>query len=235
MSNSYFQFKQFTIWHDKCAMKVGTDGVLLGAWAPTNNAKNILDIGAGTGLISLMIAQRCLAKITAIEIDKDAANQAAENVKSSLWEDRIDIINTDFKEYKSNIKFDLIVSNPPYFSDSLLSPNTQRSTARHTNELTYNELFKGVSNLLEVGGEFSIIIPSDVSNQIKDIASSNNLFLVRQTHVYPKPNSSPKRDLLSFSTTPIENPLCDNLTIELSRHQYSEEYISLTKSYYLKM
>lgn len=235
MSNPYFQFKQFTIWHDKCAMKVGTDGVLLGAWTKVDNAKNVLDIGTGTGLVSLMIAQRCDANITAIEIDKKTAEQAISNVHLSSWKERIKVANIDFKDYRSSQKFDVIVSNPPYFSDSLLPPDSQRSIARHTSELTYNELFKGVSELLTKEGEFCVVIPSEVAEQIKRIARDNGMHEVRQTDVHPKPESNPKRCLLSFSLTNKGECVHDSLTIELARHQYSEEYIELTKAYYLKM
>lgn len=235
MSNPYFQFKQFTIWHDKCAMKVGTDGVLLGAWTNVEKAKNVLDIGTGTGLVSLMIAQRCDADITAIEIDKEAASQAAKNIDLSPWKERFNIVNIDFKLFNSNQKFDVIVSNPPYFSGSLLSPNSQRSIARHTSELTYNELINRASLLLSKEGEFSVVIPSEVSELIKQIAKDNGMYTVRQTDVCPKPDSNPKRCLLSFSFTNKGECVHDSFIIELARHQYSEAYIELTKEYYLKM
>ncbi len=167
MSNSYFQFKQFTVWHDKCAMKVGTDGVLLGAWVNIFNAKSVLDIGTGTGLIALMIAQRSTANILAVEIDADAVNQAIENVERSPWSGNIKVQHADFKTATFNTKFDVIVSNPPYFSDSLLSPDTHRSTARHTSELTYHDLISRVSGILAFKGEFSLIIPADISDKIK--------------------------------------------------------------------
>ena len=129
MPNDYFKFKQFTIHQDKCAMKVGTDGVLLGAWAECANAKGILDIGTGTGLIALMIAQRSNAKIDAVEIDETASKQAKENIKKSLWNDRIEILNISFQDFSksTNEKYDLIVSNPPYFQNSLYAPDEKRT------------------------------------------------------------------------------------------------------------
>ena len=234
MPNPYFQFKQFTVWHDKCAMKVGTDGVLLGAWANVSHAKSVLDIGAGTALVSLMIAQRSTAQIVGIEIDKDAASQAEENIEQSPWKERISIENIDFKNYKSKQRFDVIVSNPPYFSDSLLPPDKQRSAARHTNELPFYTLMEGASCLLTPEGEFTLIFPADVSDNIKSIAKEYNLHPIRQTNILPKPDSSPKRVLLTFS---FQKKQCEesNLTIEHSRHQYTEEYIALTKEFYLKM
>ena len=235
MPNPYFQFKQFTVWHDKCAMKVGTDGVLLGAWTKIFNAESVLDIGTGTGLVSLMIAQRCMANILAIEIDKNTANQAKDNIDHSPWKDRILVCHTDFKTFSCNKKFDLIVSNPPYFSDSLLPPDTKRSTARHTNELSYYELIEGASKLLMPKVEFSLIVPADNFDKIKEIAALFNLYPIRQTQILPKPDSAPKRTLAAFSFSKTNSPETNELIVELSRHQYSEEYISLTKEYYLNM
>ncbi|MBP1593508.1 MAG: putative O-methyltransferase [Bacteroidetes bacterium] len=236
MPNPYFKFKQFTVWHDKCAMKVGTDGVLLGAWADVSNANSVLDIGAGTGLVALMIAQRCNAEILAIEIDNNAAIQATGNKDMSPWGERISIIQADFKTFESNTKFDVIVSNPPYFSNSLLPPDIKRSTARHTNELSYYELFEGVAKLISPKGNFSLIIPADVIDKIVEIAAIFDLYPIRQTNVLPKQDSLPKRVLISFSNKKdviFAKP--NDLIIELARHQYTPEYIELTKEYYLKM
>lgn len=235
MPNPYFQFKQFTVWHDKCAMKVGTDGVLLGAWTNISNANSVLDIGTGTGLVALMIAQRCASEILALEIDENAVSQAIENKERSPWKERISVQHSDFKTFSCDKRFDLIVSNPPYFSDSLLSPDAKRSTARHTNGLSYYELVEGVSSLLSPKGEFSLIIPADTIDKIKEIAAVYNLYPIRQTNVLSKPDSMPKRTLVTFS---FSNFICtetNELVIELSRHQYSKEYISLTKDYYLNM
>ena len=199
MSNPYFQFKQFTVWHDQCAMKVGTDGVLLGAWASVERARRILDIGTGTGLVALMLAQRSLldAKIVALEIDEAAAGQARENVARSPWQERIEVVQADFKKYRSSDKFDVIVSNPPYFVDSLECPDRQRAAARHNDSLTYEELLEGVNRLLAADGLF-------------------------------------KRTLIAFSFSNRECVIEELLT-ELARHQYSEEYIALTREYYLNM
>jgi tRNA1Val (adenine37-N6)-methyltransferase len=236
MPNPYFRFKQFTVWHDKCAMKVGTDGVLLGAWTNVSNANSVLDIGTGTGLVALMIAQRCNAEILAIEIDKNAAVQAFKNKEQSPWKERISVMQADFKSFENDIRFDLIVSNPPYFTDSLLPPDTKRSTARHTNELSYYELIRGASKLLSSKGEFSLIIPADVLAKIVEIAAIFDLYPIRQTNVLPKLDSLPKRVLISFSNKKnAKSPKPNDLVIELARHQYTQEYIELTKEYYLKM
>nr|WP_320038603.1 methyltransferase [uncultured Bacteroides sp.] len=236
MPNPYFRFKQFTVWHDKCAMKVGTDGVLLGAWTDVSNANSILDIGAGTGLVALMIAQRCNAEIFAVEIDNNAVIQATDNKDISPWGKRISIIHADFKTFESNTKFDVIVSNPPYFSKSLLPPDIRRSTARHTNELSYYELIEGAAKLLSPNGKFSLIIPAVVIDKIVEIAANFDLTPIRQTNVLPKQDSLPKRVLISFSNKKdaiFARP--NDLIIELSRHQYTREYIELTKEYYLNM
>lgn len=175
MSNPYFQFKQFTVRHDKCAMKVGTDGVLLGAWVPVQNTKRILDVGTGSGLISLQLAQRNpKALITSIEIDPAAAAQAQENIQSSPWNDRMEIICCDFRNYNPEHKFDLIVSNPPYFVDALKCPDNQRCTARHTSDLNYELLFGHSTHILSEQGIIGIIIPSEVENTVIDTAWKYN-------------------------------------------------------------
>lgn len=236
MSNPFFQFKQFTVWHDKCAMKVGTDGVLLGAWTSIQNAHRILDIGTGTGLIALMLAQRSLpgTSIVALEIDEAAVEQARDNVTRSPWKDRIDVLQVDFKQYHSSDKFDVIVSNPPYFVDSLKCPNQQRNAARHNHSLTYEDLLNGVSGLLSKDGCFTIVIPTDVVDKIKSIASKYNLYGVRQLNVVTKPGGVPRRILISFS---FFNQPCvvEELLTEIDRHQYSERYVALTREYYLYM
>lgn len=235
MSNLSFQFKQFTIWHDKCAMKVGTDGVLLGAWVQINNPKRILDIGTGTGLISLQLAQRSIdSEITAIEIDEVAAEQAHENIARSPWPNRIKVICCDLRNYQTEDKFDLIVSNPPYFTDALKCPDKQRCLARHTEELNYELLFHQSANLLTEQGRISIIIPSEAEKNVIETAGKHKLFPSQCLRVYTKPERPCRRVLLSFGFQEkkcIEEELC----IETIHHQYTPEYIALTKDFYLKM
>lgn len=236
MSNPYFQFKQFTVWHDQCAMKVGTDGVLLGAWTSVERARRVLDIGTGTGLVALMLAQRSLpdVKIVALEIDGAAAGQARENVARSPWRERVEVVQADFKKYRSSDKFDVIVSNPPYFVDSLECPDRQRTAARHNDSLTYEDLLEGVSELLADDGLFTVVIPSDVADRVKEIASAKKLYAVRQLHVITKPGGVSKRTLITFSFS-VRECIAEELLTELARHQYSEEYIALTRTYYLNM
>ena len=215
-------------------MKVGTDGVLLGAWAPVEAAKSILDIGTGTGLVAIMLAQRSKASIVALEIDAVAAEQAQENVNRSPWQKRIEVINKDFKQFVPGSKFDVIVSNPPYFVDSLNCPDKQRNSARHDSDLTYNELLKGVANILSSDGLFTMVIPTDVEKRVKETALAYAMYPVRQLYVVTKPGGLPKRTLISFS---FHNKKCitEHLLTEIARHQYSEEYIRLTKEFYLKL
>ena len=166
MPNPYFAFKQFVIHHDRCAMKVGTDGVLLGAWTDVSLAHRVLEIGTGTGLVALMLAQRCGATILAIDIDKDAVGQAQENVSASPWGNRVEVGEQDVRSYETNMLFDTIVSNPPYFIDSLKCPDGQRSTARHTDTLHADELMEKVPELLTPEGKFSLIIPFEQSEEL---------------------------------------------------------------------
>lgn len=236
MSNPFFKFKQFTVWHDKCAMKVGTDGVLLGAWASVKDARRILDVGTGTGLVALMLAQRASsdAGIVALEIDGNAAEQAKENVNRSPWKDRIRVLVKDFNQYRPDEDFDLIVCNPPYFVESLHCPDLSRNLARHNGTLTYEDLLEGVSVLLSENGLFTIVIPMDISEKVKEIATKKGLYAVRQLFVITKPGSSPKRTLISFSFC-RRHCVVEELLIEVARHQYSKEYVDLTRNYYLNM
>lgn len=235
MSKSFFQFKQFTVFHDKCAMKVGTDGVLLGAWAPVEGAANILDVGTGTGLIALQLAQRNLqARIVAIEIDPAAAEQATENVSRSPWPDRVDVVCQDFRNYCPESKFDLLVSNPPYFVDALKCPDEQRCTARHTGLLNYDLLFRRSSSLLKEQGAVSIIIPAEAEKTVVDTAWNHCLFPSHRLQVFTKPGKPCRRVLLTFG---FEMKPCreERLCIETAQGGYSDEYRVLTGDFYLKM
>lgn len=235
MPNSFFKFKQFTVWHDKCAMKVGTDGVLLGAWADAEDGLQILDVGTGTGLIALMLAQRNpQAFITAIEIDEAASAQAKTNVSQSPWAKRIKVICNDFRLFLSDNKYNLIVSNPPYFIDALTCPDKQRSVARHTCELNYEMLFGRSSQLLHPRGRVCIIIPAEVEKQVVDTAWKYNLYPNRRLQVFTKPGKPCRRVLLSFS---LQEGQCaeETLCIEIAHHQHTAEYIALTREFYLKM
>jgi len=235
MPNNYFKFKQFTVFHDKCAMKVGTDGVMLGAWSDCENSKRILDIGTGTGLIALMLAQRSDAQIDALEIDGLACEQAMENVHKSPWNNRIKVIYKSLQEYTEqfDIKYDLIVSNPPYFQNSLYTPDENRTNARHNSNLEYGDIINAAIKLLKEDGVLSVILPYLEGAMFILQAAENGLYCVRQTNVLPNPGREPKRLLLEFMR--IKKPLVEQeIIIELNkRHEYSEAYKNLTKDFYL--
>ena len=215
-------------------MKVGTDGVLLGTWANVDLSEHILDIGTGTGLIALMLAQRSEADIDAIDIDADACEQAKENAEKSPFRERIKVFHSPLNQYKSNTQYDLIVSNPPYFMDSLKCPDGKRSLARHTDTLSLDDLVEDSMNLLSPVGKLALIIPFDQRDLIISIAKKNGLFVTRETHVLPTPQAAPKRLLIELSKLEA-TPQQTYLTIEIERHQYTEEFIRLAKDFYLKM
>ena len=236
--NSFFQFKQFTIHHNRCAMKVGTDGVLLGAWTNIENAQHIIDIGTGSGLIALMLAQRCpKAKISGIDICENAVSQAKENAQNSPFSNKINIENSsvqNFAEHNQQI-FDLAVSNPPFFANSLHSPSCERTLARHTETLSLASLFSSTAKLLSAEGRFSIIYPINNLSEILDCAKTHDFFLQRQTIVVPTPSARPKRVLLEFSKQPHFTPIYNTLIVEIERHHYSDDFRALTKDFYLKL
>ena len=219
-------------------MKVGTDGVLLGAWVSLENKPNsILDIGAGTGLLALMLAQRSIAKnIEALEIDEDAYEQCVENFEASLWADRLFCFHAGLDEFIEEIEepYDLIISNPPFYSENVSSGNTSRDTARQNQSLPFNELLESVSKLLSLNGLFATIIPFKEEKKIISIAYSFGLFPNRILRVRGNLSTEIKRSLLEFSFK--EKKVSENeLTIEIKRHEYTSAYQELTKAFYLKM
>ncbi len=232
MPNPYFSFKQFRVFHDKCAMKVGTDGVLLGSWVDCNFAENILDVGTGSGLIALMLAQRSNATIEALDIDENACIQARYNVEKSSFHNRIRIIQSDFQTFESEKKYDLIVSNPPYFTNSLQTPDKQRTLARHNQTLPFDILIKKAASLLTSGGKIALILPAETNDLIDKITAKNGLFLCRKTFVSPKPETSPKRILSEYVNVNASAEI-NHLFIEKERHVYSEEFNALTDEFYL--
>ena len=233
-----FVFKKFKIHQDRSAMKIGTDAVLLGAWASLeNNPKNILDIGAGTGVISLMLAQRSSAEnIEAIEIEENAFEQCVENFETSSWANRLFCYHSGLDEFIEEIddRYDLIVSNPPFFTEVVSSGDNSRDTARQNQSLPFEELLESASALLAPEGLFAVIIPFKEEEKFLGLASSYSLFPIRMTRVRGNPTTEIKRSLLELSFIKTEVIITD-LTIELERHKYTDEYVGLTKDFYLKM
>lgn len=233
-----FSFKEFSVNQDKCAMKVGTDGVLLGAWAPiAPHTNSVLDIGAGTGLIALMIAQRStIETIDALEIDSDAYEQAAENFENSPWADRLFCYHAGLNEFAEEIEeqYDLIISNPPFYTENYKTQDPKRDLARFTDALPFEHLIHGAAKLLSPKGTAAFIIPHTEENQFITLAEKADLFPTQITRVKGTPKSPIKRSLIAFSFNK-ENTVTNELVIEISRHQYTPEYKALTKDFYLKM
>ncbi len=219
-------------------MKIGTDAVLLGAWTSLqNNPCSILDIGAGTGVLALMLAQRSSANIIdGIEIDDNAYEQCVENFENAPWSDRLFCYHASLEEFADEIEesYDLIISNPPFYSENYKTSNEPRDMARFSDALPFNQLLENVSKLLSDSGIFSVIIPFKEEQDFIDLASTFGLFPNRILHVKGNPCSEIKRSLLEFSSK--ENDIItEQLTIETNRHQYTQEYINLTQDFYLKM
>jgi tRNA1Val (adenine37-N6)-methyltransferase len=236
---SIFQFKQFSVSQDQCAMKIGTDGVLLGAWAPINNCpKAILDIGTGTGIIALMLAQRSDAQqIDALEIDENAYEQAVDNFENSQWGDRLFCFHAGLDEFveEPEDEYDLIISNPPFYTDDFRSENEQRDLARFQEAMPFEDLVEAAALLLSKTGIFSVIIPFKEEEKFIALANEYDLFPIKITRVKGTPTAEIKRSLLAFSQLKLDSFSSDELVIETSRHQYTEKYIVLTKDFYLKM
>ena len=233
-----FKFKEFTIKQDRCAMKIGTDGVLLGAWASIDHHPfSVLDIGAGTGVIALMLAQRSSAElIDAMEIDDDAYEQCVDNFENAPWADRLFCYHAALEEFVNEIEdqYDLIVSNPPFYSEDYKTDNEQRDLARFADALPFDHLIDSASKLLSEHGVFCLIVPFREETHIMDLASKVNLFPNNILHVKGHPDSEIKRSLMQFSFTKTDLKI-NELIIETERHQYTQDYITLTKDFYLKM
>lgn len=236
---SDFRFKQFNITQKLSAMKVGTDGVLLGAWVRLDEShRRIIDIGCGTGLVALMVAQRTAqwsAEVVGVEIDSPSATEAANNFTASPWSDRLSVVECAVQEYHTDTPFDHIVSNPPYFVNSLLSPDEARTNARHTTTLTFNALAHSASRLLAEDGLLSVVLPCDVASDMVLASARCGLFLTRRMDVRSKATSAPIRVLLEFGrrARPTERT---ELTIHSPEGPfgYSPDYVTLTKDFYLK-
>ena len=234
-----FTFKQFSIEQDRCAMKIGTDGVLLGAWAPIDNYPfSILDIGTGTGIIALMLAQRSAAQqIDALEIDEAAYEQATDNFENSPWNDRLFCFHAGLDEFieEPEDEYDLIVSNPPFYSEDYKTENESRDLARFQDAMPFEQLLEAADLLLSEHGIFAVIIPFKEEENFIALANEFELYPLKITRVKGTPTTEIKRSLLAFSRNETTDLPIDELVIETARHVYTQEYIGLTKDFYLKM
>lgn len=237
MPNNWFQFKQFMIEQEHATMKVGTDGVLLGAWTSLPQpGGRVLDIGTGTGLIALMLAQRVAdIFVDALEIDPSSAVQARENFQNSPWKESLKCIPSSFQDYASQCRctYDLIICNPPFFTDSYKTPSREKNLARHDDSLSLEEILRGSIPLMKGNARLSLILPADKEALVLDLANEHQIHLRRITRVIPSPGKATKRILLEIS--PAREPCQeDELVIECGkRHHYSDAYKKLTGEFYL--
>jgi tRNA1Val (adenine37-N6)-methyltransferase len=234
-----FRFKQFSVEDSLSAMKIGTDSVILGAWADVIDAKNIMDVGTGCGLLALMCAQRSDALITAIDIDINACKQAENNFKDSPWSNRLQCIHLSLKDFtktqmvKGTTLFDHIITNPPYFNNSLKSPDTGRNTARHNDDLPFNSLLEDCSTLLNTNGKLSVIIPFSENGQFESLATDYELTVTRKLIILPKTEKEPNRILMEFTKGESDHIETGQLSIRDLHRNYTKEYVKLTELFYL--
>ncbi|MBD2187572.1 tRNA1(Val) (adenine(37)-N6)-methyltransferase [Pseudanabaena mucicola] len=244
--NASFRFKQFTIQQDKCAMKVGTDGILLGAWADLSDKSHILDIGTGTGLLAIMLAQRSQFSLSqplidAVEIDGSAYAQAKENIQNSPWRDRLNIYHSRIQDFanqnltnKYAHHYDLIIANPPFFENAYKASQPSRTLARHSDSLTQQDLLEIAQQLLNPTGHLAVIYPTDLAHNFLERARDFHLFCDRKVYIKPTPTSAVKRILMSLSPTP--SPTQEStMTIEMHKHVYTQDYVGLVKEFYLNL
>ena len=234
-----FRFQKFSVAHSRSTMKVGTDGVLLGAWADTHSARNILDIGTGCGLIALMAAQRTPdAHVTAIDIDQASIDEATENFQASPFTERLEALQADIQTFSTQpntFQYDCILSNPPFFTESLLSPNPTRAAARSVaGGLSFQTLIESAVRLLAPGGSLQIILPFQEAPRILGIAIGAGLHLLRRTDITSKATKPPRRTLLHWTNQPTSAPILHNQICLTGAHgNRSEDYQALTKDFYL--
>lgn len=230
-----FQFKRFNVQDENCAMKVGTDAVVLGAWINAENSKSILDIGTGSGIIALMLAQKSSATIDAIDIDSASIHDAEKNFKESPWSEKLKAIHCSLSAYayQSEKKYDLILSNPPYFINSLKSVSERKNISKHTSTLNHEELLSGAKSLITPEGRFSVIIPYDQVDSFVNIALVEGLFCINKLIIYPTKKKPANRIILEFSLNRSDKTKEGELTIRDNLGSFTEQYKNLTKDFYL--
>ncbi|HEY0654758.1 MAG TPA: methyltransferase [Chryseosolibacter sp.] len=230
-----FHFKQFTISHDQSSHKVGTDGVLLGAWVDISDAHRILDIGTGSGVIAIMLAQRtgAEAKIDAVELQEHDAVQAGLNVKKCPWSEKITVIHSAIQGFQPSHLYDLIVSNPPFFINSWLPPDESRSKARHAGDLSFPTLLQSAARLLSFEGKFAVVLPFTEANQFIELAKEFGLHLHRRMSFRSRQDKPVERLLIEFSRKPVDVKT-EELVLYATDEEWTEEYRALTRDFYLK-
>jgi tRNA1Val (adenine37-N6)-methyltransferase len=239
MANPYFKFKQFTVYHDRCAMKVTTDSCFFGAWIANeiHNAeyriKEVLDIGTGTGLLSLMIAQKNELNIDAVEIDKEASQQATENIQASPWENRIQIFNEDILSFEPNKKYDCIISNPPFYENELVSEQPKKNIAHHSKQLTIAEVLRLIKFHLQPGGTFFLMLPFKRKEEIDNLLRKHDLRVMHSVILSQSVNHSPFRTIIKGTTKKTIPGISTSIAICNEHQQYTSEFIHLLKNYYL--
>lgn len=234
-----FKFKQFAVNQDRCAMKIGTDAVLLGAWCPIdNNPKSILDVGAGTGILALMLAQRTNAdQIDALEIDEEAYEQCVENFENSPWADKLFCYHAALDEFVDDPEdeYDLIISNPPFYSEDFKTADEQRDLARFQDAMPFEDLIEAADLLLSENGTFAVVIPYKEEERFIDLCAEYELYAVKATRVKGSHKTPIIRSLLAFKRYELSVLTADELVVEINRHEYTDDYINLTQDFYLKM
>jgi tRNA1Val (adenine37-N6)-methyltransferase len=231
-----FKFKQFEINDKNCAMKVGTDAVLIGSWVETDHAQSILDVGTGCGIIALMLAQRSDAAITGIDVHVPSISDAGENFRNTPWTARLRAINISLQAFANSSpdKYDLIVSNPPFFSNSLVSPLRDRAIAKHNTSLSHSDLIKSIRRLLNQDGRFCVILPDSEISEFKIQAANFGFYTAKQLQIIPKKGKPANRVIAAFSMLSVGGPAIDELTIRDENNAFTQAYINLTKEFYLK-
>jgi len=227
-----FDFRRFSVRQDWCAMKVGTDGVLLGAWAVLPAQGDILDVGTGTGVVALMVAQRCDCHVVGLEIDPDAAVQAAQNAEASPWADRIEMVQGDAVTYVPDRLFDVVLSNPPFYDNRLLPPDAARCAARHTSALPFEVLARNASKWLSPGGLLQVVLPVNEETRFVSSCAGEGLFLSRRTLVVTRRPKAPRRVLLCFSRN-NGRTVEEELVLQTVTGERTEAYKKLTEDFYL--
>lgn len=229
-----FRFKKFEIIQENAGMKLTTDAVMFGSWIETGKSKNMLDIGTGTGILALMMAQRCEnSKITAIDIDRTAIFEAKRNVENSKWVENIELLQADFLDFvkNTNQRFDLIICNPPYYEEHLLSKNQEEKKAKHSTNLNYEQLISNIYKILENKGEFALIAPFFAYEKINFLCNKNMLFCKRKCVVKSEKEKTATRVMLQYSVKPYKT--IDSELVVKSNNQYTKEFLQLTSEFYI--